>query len=196
MHAFWSLAKAVLSGLKTPRSSGWITSEQWGGKHIISMPFALASCRVWTSRCVLDPSRKSTTVGLGFPWMRNTSKSHSRKTSALLHPFPVARQWMGHFSCPNHSPLTFWVTPEQHRCQGHIGCRYTPYQSNLIPLIPPLPPHLVASPPRVQSLTSVAAVLDLERRLIHVVDIWWVVIDGLQRFLDKLEKKLLSLLGC
>ena len=92
MQVFWSLAKAVLRGLKTPRSSGWITSEQWGGKHTISMPFALASCRVWTSRCVFDPSRKSRTVGLVFACRTNTSKSYSPKTSALLHPFPGAQQ--------------------------------------------------------------------------------------------------------
>ena len=66
----------------------------------------------------------------------------------------------------------------------------------MLPLIPALPPQLVASPPCVHPLTSVAEVVDLERRLIHVVDISWGVIDSLQSFLDTVVKKLLPLLGC
>ena len=54
------------------------------------------------------------------------------------------------------------LTPRQHRLQGHTGCRYTPDQSNVLPLISPLPSHLVASPPCVHPLSSVAEVLDLE----------------------------------
>ena len=64
----------------------------------------------------------------------------------------------------------FLVTPKQQRRQGHIGCTYTPYQSTVLPLIPTLLPHLVASPHCVHPLTSVAEVLNLERRLTHVVD--------------------------
>ena len=44
--SFLSLSKGVLRGLKTLQSSGRITSEQWGGKHTISMPFALVLWRV------------------------------------------------------------------------------------------------------------------------------------------------------
>ena len=66
----------------------------------------------------------------------------------------------------------------------------------MLTLIPALPPHLVASPPFVHPLTSVAEVLYLERRLIYVLDIWSLVFDSIQSFLDTVVKKLLPLLGC
>ena len=66
----------------------------------------------------------------------------------------------------------------------------------MLPLIPALASHLVASPRCVHPLASVAEVLYLEGGLIHVVDTFRVVIDGLESFLDRVVKKLLPLLGC
>ena len=170
--------------------------NNWGGRHTISMPFASASWRVWTSRRGLEPSRKSTTVGLGFcldeehtekPFTENVRTTpHIPSGSAVDAALFMSKPLSSHFL----------VTPKQHRHQGHTGCTYTPYQSNVLPLIPALPPHLVASPPCVHPLNSVAEVQDLERRLIHVVDISWVVIDGHQSFLDTVVQKLPPLLGC